>query len=223
MKMRIGLSFVFCFAYSIALVHADETPDRAVQFNRDVRSILSDACFACHGPDNGKRKADLRLDTEAGLNSAREAGVLPAKSGAASELIERITSDDPNVQMPPPGSGRKLTHKQIDVLKRWVKQGAPWQKHWAYIVPKRPSVPEGANYRRVQSPIDRFVLKRLREEGLKPGEAADRATLIRRLSLDLVGLPPTPQEVESFIEDQSSNAYEKVVDRLLKSKHHGER
>ena len=223
MKMSIGLSFVFCIAFGISAAFADDTSAQTVHFNRDVRPILSSACFACHGPDKGNRKAKLRLDTETGLNVARAAGILPSGPGKTGHLLDRITSDDPELQMPPPASGRKLTRKQIAVLRRWVSQGAPWQKHWAYLVPTRPKVPEGPGFAGVSSPVDRFVLKRMQEQALKPTLAVDRVTLIRRLSLDVTGLPPTPQEVESFLSDQSPNAYEKVVHRLLESKHHGER
>lgn len=223
MKMSVGLGFVFCVASGISAAYADDTSAQTVHFNRDVRPILSSACFACHGPDNGNRKAKLRLDTGTGLNVARAAGILPSSPGKTGHLLDRITSDDPELQMPPPASGRKLTHKQIAVLRRWVSQGAPWQKHWAHLVPTRPRVPKGPGFDGVSSPVDRFALKRMQEQALKPAAAVDRATLIRRLSLDLTGLPPTLQEVEAFLADQSPNAYEKVVHRLLESKHHGER
>ncbi|HAB11607.1 MAG TPA: hypothetical protein DCE47_07955 [Planctomycetaceae bacterium] len=223
MKMSIGLGFVFCVTSGIAAANAGGTLAEDVHFNRDVRPILSSACFACHGPDNGKRKAKLRLDTEVGLKNSRDAGILPSSPGETGDLLDRITSDDPKLQMPPPGSGHKLTRKQIAVLRRWVSQGAPWQKHWAYLVPTRPKVPEGPGFDGVSSPVDRFVRKRMTENALKPAPAADRGTLIRRLSLDLTGLPPTLQEVDAFLADQSPNAYEKVVHRLLGSKHYGER
>ena len=223
MKMSLGLGFVVCVTSGIAAAYADGASTQAVQFNRDVRPILSSACFACHGPDNGNRKAKLRLDTGTGLNVARAAGILPSSPGKTGHLLDRITSDDPELQMPPPASGRKLTRKQIAVLRRWVSQGAPWQKHWAYLVPTRPRVPKGPGFDGVSSPVDRFVRKRMKEEALKSAPAADRATLIRRLSLDLTGLPPTLQDVEAFLADQSPNAYEKVVHRLLESKHYGER
>ena len=223
MKMSVGLGFVFCVASGISAAYADDTSAQTVHFNRDVRPILSSACFACHGPDNGNRKAKLRLDTGTGLNVARAAGILPSSPGKTGHLLDRITSDDPELQMPPPASGRKLTRKQIAVLRRWVSQGAPWQKHWAYLVPTRPQVPEGPGFDGVSSPVDRFVRKRMKGEALTSAPAADRATLIRRLSLDLTGLPPTLQDVEAFLADQSPNAYEKVVHRLLESKHYGER
>ena len=199
---------------------ADDTDQQRVQFNRDVRPILADACFACHGPDEGQRKAQLRFDTEAGLDAAREAGVLTAGPGKMEELLKRVTSDDPDVRMPPPDAGRKLSPGQIQVLRRWVEQGASWQKHWSYLVPERTSPPADAQGR---TPIDRFLAAGLRRNDVTPAPSADRPTLIRRLSLDLTGLPPAPEEVSAFVNDRSANAYGKVVDRLLESPHHGER
>ncbi|HAA51860.1 MAG TPA: hypothetical protein DCE43_19235, partial [Planctomycetaceae bacterium] len=223
MKMITELGCALCVVLGSAAAHADDTSTRTVQFNRDIRPILSSTCFACHGPDNGNREADLRLDTEAGLNNARATGILPSSPGKTGELLDRITSNDPKLKMPPPASRHKLTRQQVTLLRLWISQGAPWQKHWAYIVPTRPSVPKGPGLDGASSPIDRFVLKQMQEHALKPSPTADRATLIRRLSLDLTGLPPTLQEVDSFSNDQSPNAYEKVVHRLLASKHHGER
>ncbi|MDA1017105.1 MAG: PSD1 and planctomycete cytochrome C domain-containing protein [Planctomycetota bacterium] len=191
----------------------DEPIPRTVEFNRDVRPILSDTCFACHGPDEGNRKAELRLDTEAGLKAARK-GVAHSIAG---ELIKRITSTDADELMPPASTGRELTTREIAILKRWVEQGAAWQKHGAYIPPVRPQTTDPGN------PIDELLAKRMQREGLEPAAMADRATLIRRLSLDVIGLPPTPTEVSDFVHDTSDNAFEKVVDRLLTSKHYGER
>ena len=223
MKMITELGCALCVVLGSAAAHADDMSTRTVHFNRDIRPILSSTCFACHGPDNGNREADLRLDTEAGLNNARATGILPSSPGKTGELLDRITSNDPKLKMPPPASRHKLTRQQVTLLRLWISQGAPWQKHWAYIVPTRPSVPKGPGLDGASSPIDRFVLKQMQEHALKPSPTADRATLIRRLSLDLTGLPPTLQEVDSFSNDQSPNAYEKVVHRLLASKHHGER
>jgi mono/diheme cytochrome c family protein len=221
MRLRIEIIVLLCAAiHSGHSSLAEDSAKPSVEFNRDVRPILSDACFACHGPDQGKREADLRLDTKAGLDLAREARVIPAEVGDVSELVRRITSGDPDERMPPPGSGRELSPRQIDVLRRWVAQGALWQKHWAYIVPARVDPPGGPT---VGSVVDRFLSARAQREGLPLAPSADRATLIRRLSLDVVGLPPTPQEVEEFLDDTSPEAYSKVVDRLLASKHYGER
>jgi Protein of unknown function (DUF1553)/Protein of unknown function (DUF1549)/Planctomycete cytochrome C len=188
-----------------------------LEFNRDIRPILSDACFQCHGPDKSKRKADLRLDSAAGNK------VVVSGKPAESELIRRITSADKDEVMPPPSSGRLLTAAQRDVLKKWVEQGAEWQTHWAYVVPKRPDIPPVKDSVWGKNPIDRFVLARLEREGLKPSSEALKHTLIRRLSLDLTGLPPTPTEVDAFVNEASPDAYEKLVARLLGSRRFGER
>ncbi len=223
--MRTRIETIVLFSAAILPVNAritlaEDSAKQAVQFNRDVRPILSDACFACHGPDQGKREAELRLDTKVGLDAAREAGVVPTKPGDVSELVQRITSSDPEIRMPPPGSGRELSPQQIDVLRRWVAQGSPWQKHWAYLVPERVEPPGDPSD---GSALDRFLSVAAERQGVPLAAPADRATLIRRLSLDLIGLPPTPQEVDAFLKDQSPEAYEKAVNRLLRSKHYGER
>lgn len=165
----------------------------AVEFNRDIRPILSDRCFACHGPDQGKRLSKLRLDTEAGAKGdlGGHFAIVPGKA-ADSELIRRVTSDDLARRMPPAYSGAaKLTEREIGLLTRWISQGATWQKHWSFIPPVRPELPEIHNASWPKNAIDRFVLARLEREGLKPSVEADARTLIRRVSFDLTGLPPT--------------------------------
>ncbi len=206
-------------AFSADLTASDANSE-TIEFNRDVRPILADACFACHGPDPGRRKADQRFDTEAGLVAAREVKAIVPGSPDASEMIARITSSDSELRMPPPSFGKRLTPDQISIIRRWIEQGAKWQQHWAYLPPKKlsPPVVEGAI-----GAIDRFVLDKILREGVTPTPPADRATLIRRLSLDLIGLPPAPNEVEAFLADKSPRAIERVVDRLLKSPHFGER
>ncbi len=202
---------------------ADEPP-RAVEFNRDVRPILSDVCYTCHGPDKSNRKAKLRFDTEAGaladLGGYR--AIVPGKPGE-SELLRRILSKDEKERMPPPSSDRRLTPAQVEVLRRWVSQGAKWEGHWSLLPPRRAALPAVKGARWPRNPIDPFVLARLEREGLKPSPEADRITLLRRVTLDLTGLPPTPAEVDAFLADQSPDAYGKVVDRLLKSPRYGER
>jgi hypothetical protein len=195
-----------------------------VSFNRDVRPILADNCFACHGPDQARRKANLRLDTEEGTFAERKGSraVVPG-SLDKSELYRRITAEDENERMPPPTSGKRLNPGQIDLLRRWIEQGAKWEKHWAFLPPQRPEVPAVKDEKWVRNPIDAFVLARLEREGLGPSPEAEKATLIRRVSLDLTGLPPTPAEVDVFLADTSPDAYEKVVDRLLRSPRYGER
>src|SRR5271165_327384 len=185
-----------CVSLSVAIASA------AVDFNRDIRPILSDRCFTCHGPDQSKRQSKLRLDLEEGAKGAR------------AELVRRITADDPSRM---PLGGARLPQREIDLLTRWVAEGAEWQKHWSFLPPKRPAVPDGSNA------LDYFIRARLVQEGLKPSPEAGRRTLIRRVSLDLTGLPPTPAQVNAFVEDTSANAYEKTVDRLLASPHYGER
>ncbi len=214
----------FCLNQFLADVSADglrQQKAATVDFNRDIRPILSDNCFACHGPDEQQRKGKLRLDTKEGAFT--KTGVIVAGNSAESRLIKRVISKDPNAVMPPAASGHKLTDKQIDQLKKWIDEGAQWNEHWAFIAPKRPEVPAVTNKAWVKNPIDAFILTRLEKEGLKPSQEADRATLIRRVSLDLIGLPPTPAEIDAFLADKSPDAYEKVVDRLLASPRYGEK
>jgi hypothetical protein len=188
-----------------------------IDFARDVLPILSDNCFNCHGPDEKTRKAKLRLDTKEG---ALASSVVPGKS-ATSELFARVVSTDADSVMPPPKSNKKLTAAQVDTLKKWIDAGAPWGTHWAFTAPKRPDVPKTKHEAR--NPIDAFVRARLERENLAPGAEADKPRLLRRVTLDLTGLPPTAEEVDAFVKDTSPNAYEKVVDRLLASPRFGER
>ncbi|QDU50234.1 DUF1553 domain-containing protein [Gimesia panareensis] len=195
-----------------------------IEFNRDVRPILSDLCFQCHGPDSSQRQADLRLDQEAGLlGAAGETGAVVPGKAAESELFKRLLANDPDLQMPPASSEKQITAEQIETIKRWINSGARWQKHWAFIPPQRPAVPQVKNQAWVRNPIDAFVLARLEREGLAPSPEADQSTLIRRLSLDLTGLPPALPAQKEFFEDESPQAYERLVDRLLASPHYGER
>ena len=196
-----------------------------VNFNRDIRPILSDNCFACHGFDEATREADLRLDVRDGIFSEREGGRLTVAPGkpAESELYRRLTHADESERMPPKKFNKRPTERQIALVKKWIEQGAQWQGHWSYAPPERPEAPPADLPGFVRNPIDRFVLSRLQEAGLAPSPEADRATLIRRLSFDLTGLPPTPQEVDAFVNDVHSDAYEKLVDRLLASPAYGER
>ena len=203
---------------------ATNAPAKAVDFNRDVRPILSDNCYACHGPDDKARKADLRLDTKEGLFSEIDGKrvVAPGKSGE-SELIARIAHEDSTERMPPGKSGKKLTGAQIETLKKWVEQGAVWKTHWAYEPVKKPQVPVLPAGKDARNEIDRFVLAKLAEAGLESAKEADRVTLIRRLSFDLLGLPPTAQEVREFVGDRRPDAYERLVERLMARPQFGER
>lgn len=207
---------------SAALAAAAAPP---VDFGRDVRPILSDRCFACHGPDEKTRLAGLRLDTEAGAKAARGAKtpIVPGNP-AASEILKRVASESPARRMPPPYSDRKpLSEKEVATLRAWIEQGAKWQSHWSFVPPLRPALPVVRNAKWPRNPIDNFVLARLEKEGLAPSPEADRAALLRRVSFDLTGLPPTLAELDAFLADHSPAAYENAVDRLLASPRYGER
>jgi hypothetical protein len=195
-----------------------------LRFDRDIRPILSDNCFRCHGPDGKNREAGLRLDLKQHALGDRD-GTVPFKPGDldASEAWQRMTTDDPDLHMPPSDSNKKLTPKQLGLIKQWIEEGAEWVDHWSFVAPVRHKLPQVSNPKWPHNPIDHFILKRLDDEGLKPSAAAQRHTLIRRLSFDLTGLPPTPKDVDAFLKDTSPGAYEKLVDRLLQSRHYGER
>ena len=200
--------------------------DQAVGFNRDIRPILSDKCYTCHGPDAANRKTKLRFDIESGAKIELAKGRLAIVPGdpSKSEVYRRIRSNDTATRMPPAYMGReKLSDREIDLFRRWIEQGARWEQHWAFIPPKRPAIPEVREKNWSRNAVDSFVLARLEQEGLVHSPEADRRTLIRRVSLDLTGLPPTPAEVQAFLNDQSPDAYEKVVDRLLASPRYAER
>ncbi len=215
--------------------------EKKLAFNRDIRPILSENCFECHGFDAKARQADLRLDQAKSAYAKLEDDAIPIVPGhpEKSELWRRITSDDESEMMPPPDSHHKLKPAQKEILKRWIEQGAPYQQHWAFIPPVKAALPEvhvAASLRDANSSlgdthprdwprneIDNFILARLETAGLQPSPEADRRTLIRRVSLDLTGLPPSAKEVEAFAHDDDPHAYEKLVDRLLASPHYGER
>ena len=197
-----------------------------IDFSRDIKPILSNNCFFCHGPDPAERKGGkdgLRLDTEAGA-VADQGGTFAIVKGQPdkSELIKRVTATDPDSQMPPKATGKKLTEREVSLLKEWVKQGGNYAAHWSYSKPVRPAVPSVKDASWAKNDIDKFILSRLEREGLKPVAETDRHSLIRRVSLDLTGLPPTWADVEAFVNDKDANAFEKVVDRLLKSPAYGE-
>jgi mono/diheme cytochrome c family protein len=199
------------------------TADDTISFNRDVRTILADKCYACHGPDENKREADLRLDVEADAKADRDGHqvIAPGKP-AQSELLRRLTTDDPDERMPPGSSGRSISEAQIATLTKWIAEGATWEQHWSLIPPKRYDPPQ-IDSSRPLALIDRFVQRKLAQQGLQSASATDRRTLIRRLSFDLTGLPPTAEQVAEFIANESPDAYERIVDRLLDSQHYGER
>jgi mono/diheme cytochrome c family protein len=207
-------AWIFC-AFTLARTAAGAEPP--IDFSRDIRPILSQHCWSCHGPDDKAREAGLRLDLR---EKAIEKKAIIPNDLKASKLVARIESADPDKQMPPPESKKPLSDRQKQLLKTWIAEGAAYSQHWAFVAPKRPPVPtvEG-----VTNPIDAFVRDRLAREKVQPASAADRATLLRRVTLDLTGLPPTPAELDAFLADKSPNAYEKVVDRLLASTRYAER
>jgi hypothetical protein len=211
----VSLSWLLALISSPAFAATNQ-----IQFNRDVRPILSENCFACHGHDKNQRKAKLRLDVR-DVAIEREA-IVPGKPGE-SKLVEHIFSTDPEEIMPPPKSRKTLTAAQKELLKQWIAGGAEYEPHWAYIKPQRFLPPQTKNPEWVRNPIDAFILHGLEVKNLQPSPEADKRTLLRRLSLDLIGLPPTPEEVKAFLADTSPSAYERQVDRLLNSPHFGER
>lgn len=192
----------------------------SIEFNRDIRPIITENCFACHGPDKNQRKAKLRLDVR---EVALERGAIVPGKPAESKLVEHIFSEDPEEVMPPPKSRKKLSNTQKELLRSWIAKGAEYEPHWAYMRLRRPVVPQTSNPSWVRDPIDAFILRVLDGKKIRPSPEANKATLLRRLSLDVTGLPPTPDEVEKFLGDSSPGAYERQVERLLNSPHFGER
>lgn len=192
-----------------------------IQFQRDIRPILADTCFKCHGPDAAERQADLRLDTRQGAIESE--AIIPGNLDASS-VYQRIISQDASEQMPPPESGRKLSPEQKEKIKRWIEQGAKWQQHWSLIPPTKPTLPVSvdADFRQWTDPIDRLLLKQMRVKGLSPNREAKRETLIRRVSLDLTGLPPTPSLRDKYVKMRAEDWYEQLVDQLLQSPAYGE-
>ncbi|HVU86769.1 MAG TPA: PSD1 and planctomycete cytochrome C domain-containing protein [Pirellulales bacterium] len=229
MLLRILLvAILFTLWLPTAVVIADEpqaTSPARLSYNRDVRPILSNNCFKCHGPDARERQAELRLDISDEARKPTATGALAIVPGKPdeSELVARVFAADEAARMPPPASHKELSDRERETLRRWVAEGAEYEAHWSFIAPKRPELPAVKLSSWPRNAIDRFVLARLEREGLTPSPEADRATLLRRVTLDLTGLPPTPVEVDAFLLDNSAGAYEKVVDRLLASPHYGER
>jgi Protein of unknown function (DUF1553)/Protein of unknown function (DUF1549)/Planctomycete cytochrome C len=213
------------FTRSSSSLETATIPDK-VDYNFHIRPILSDRCFKCHGPDANQRKANLRLDTEAGLYAALKDNptahvIVPGKPGE-SEAYNRISASDTSILMPPPDSNLKLSHHEIELIKKWIAQGAEYKKHWAFVPPQQPTVPESGDDW-VANEIDEFVLAKLDERDLEPNEEADGERLLKRIYLDIIGLPPTLEQQDAFLNDNSDNAYEKVVDQLLNNKHYGEK
>ena len=209
----------FMMAVVLASGFASGAEPSPVDFDKQIRPLLSDRCFTCHGPDAEQRQADLRLDLEA---DAKSHAVVPGDPDA-SELVDRIFSSDPDALMPPPDSKLRLSDEERNLIRRWVAEGAKWQTHWAFVAPAQVTAPQLTDDSWSKNDIDRFALKRMQEMKLSPAAAADRATLLRRVTFDLTGLAPSLAELEAFLSDDSPHAYEHAVDRLLKSQRYGER
>jgi hypothetical protein len=219
--MRLRSFVTLAFALSGFTVSAQAADD--VDFNRDIRPILSDLCFTCHGPDANTREADLRLDQESAVFAKRDTPLIVRGKPLESELIRRILSTDDDERMPPPDSKKQPTDVQKETLRRWIEQGARWATHWAYVPPAKVAPPKVKHDNAVLNDVDRFILRRVEAAGLTPSKQADEATLVRRLFLDLIGLPPKPEDVDTYIASKDPQKYEKLVDRLLSSEHFGER
>ena len=224
MKTRhLRLTSLLAFALLLTMAWHAPAAER-LHFDRDIRPILSDKCYACHGPDPAQRQAELRLDTKEGAFSAPSGyPIIVPGEPENSELVARITHADVEQRMPPQSSNRQPTQEQIDTLIRWIAEGAEWEEHWVYDLPERVEPPTVKDSTWVRNPIDRFILGRLDAEGLEPAAEADKRTLIRRLNFDLTGLPPKPAEMEQFLRDERPDAYEELVNRLLSAPQYGER
>ncbi|MEC7502202.1 MAG: PSD1 and planctomycete cytochrome C domain-containing protein [Planctomycetota bacterium] len=222
--MRIAFQILFGFLLFSAAINRGIAGEETVDFSQRIRPILSDACYQCHGPDEKERQAGLRIDQRESLLASRDTrpAIVPGNH-SESEIFHRITSNDPEMRMPPPDAVRQLTAEEIELLKAWIDQGADWEKLWSLQPVRAVEPPSVQQQEWPRSTLDRFVLANLERQGLTPSEEASRETLIRRVTLDLTGLPPTLAEIDAFIADTSEDAYEKVVERLLASPHYGER
>ncbi|WP_232065048.1 DUF1549 domain-containing protein [Rhodocytophaga rosea] len=232
-KIFILLFFVSAILWQGCLKNSQETTlplaanSGKIDFNYHVKPILSDKCFACHGPDANKRESGLRLDTEEGalmaLKSDPHAFAIVRGNVAQSVLLKRIFAEDPKFRMPPVESNLELSEPEKEILKKWIEQGAEYKKHWAFIPPQQSPLPEPSPDGWEHNEIDRFIFAKLKEKGLKPNDPAHKERLIRRVSFDLTGLPPTMTQVDAFLQDESPKAFEKVIDQLLASPAYGER
>ena len=195
-----------------------------MDFTNDVRPILSEYCFHCHGPDKSTREADLRLDLSKGAmkDLGGYSAIVPGKP-EDSELVFRLHSDDKDELMPPPETGKRLNDKQKKILEEWIKQGAEYKEHWSFLPISKPNVPANVSKSKSSHPIDRFLAQKIENEPFQFSQQTDKVTLLRRLYFDLVGMPPTPEEAKSFLQDESNQAYTKLIDRLLADQRFGER
>ncbi|HUP82378.1 MAG TPA: DUF1549 domain-containing protein, partial [Pirellula sp.] len=220
--MAIAIASLFFCGDCAAL--AENTVGKSIEFNRDVRPILSDHCFPCHGPDQRKRQAELRLDLEMDAKAKRDdVQIIVPGDVSQSELFRRVASSDPSEKMPPVESGHQLDSHQIEILRKWISQGATWQQHWAFIPPSHLAFPVTENSNWIRNGIDSFVAQRHKHEVISPNIEADKSTLIRRVTFDLTGIPPTLEEIDAYLSDDDPNAYEKLVDCLMSSPRYGER
>lgn len=225
MRISILHHIYFFFFLIITACHSGQTEksvEEKISFNYDIKPILSDRCFACHGPDANKREADLRLDTPEGAFAALKDTpghfAIVAGEPEESEMYRRLISDEPDIMMPPPESNLSISEEEIELIREWIAQGAAYEKHWSFIKAEKPEVPDSAGH-----PIDFFIDRKLAEKGLQANAKAEKALLLRRLSFDITGLPPSVEELDAFLADDSPDAYEKAVDRLLDSPAYGER
>jgi hypothetical protein len=226
------IAIIVVAAVGVTLVMRDESgseqevPD-IVDYNFHIRPILSDRCFKCHGPDANKREAGLRLDTEEGAFAALKDNpgkhVIIPGDPLNSALYARLVSSDTSELMPPPSSNLALTKTEIEIIRKWIEQGAKYKKHWSFIAPQRPAVPAVDKDLNPRNPIDNFVFAKMEEVGLAPNPETSKEALLKRVSMDITGLPPTIEQQEKFLQDKSADAYEKIVDELLSSKHYGEK
>jgi hypothetical protein len=220
MRIRLTL-FLFIFG-SVLLLQANDSVSPKLEFNRDIRPILSDKCFECHGPSKHKHTKMKLTRFELATKEAEDGFPIVPGKPEKSLVIDRIMSDDPDHIMPPPESHKTLSQKEKEILKRWIAQGAEYQEHWAFLAPQKTQLPAIKNKKWPQKRLDHYVLAQIEGKGLKPNKEADKRSLIRRLSFDLTGLPPSLEEIQIFLNDKSKNAYEKLVDRLLASPRYGE-
>ena len=223
LRLHLLLPILMSSTISVTTQAADSPLPATISFNRDIRPILSNLCYHCHGPDKTKREADLRFDTRDGLFAKKtDHHIVSPGKPASSELYRRITSDEAEQRMPPADSGLSLSPRQAQLIQKWIAQGATWQPHWSFIPPTRPRLPKVSRPEWTRNAIDHFILARLDRENLSPSPETDRTTLLRRLHLDLTGLPPTPRRILAFLEDTRPDAYQREVDRLLASPRTGE-
>ena len=226
-SVKIGLLLIALFGFSACSTDSSELETQLpedISFNFDIRPILSDNCYICHGPDSSSRQAGLRLDMREFAIGRLEEGrraIVPG-NWKKSEIIHRVSSSDPQIMMPPPEMKRQLSEREVALLKKWINEGAKWEPYWAFIPPERPTIPEVDEGQYIDNEIDNFIVSKLQASGMTPANRADKHSLARRLSFTLTGLPPTEDVLNEFIADNSVTAYESLVDKYLASPRFGE-